>query len=62
MSVYSIPDPKTLHRQIQASHERCRQHGVNPNETCNLRQNRLKPEELAFRLEQNREAFIRVPR
>ncbi len=59
MAVYSIPDPETMHREIQASHERCRQCGVNPNDTCNLLQNRLKPEELALRLEQNRE-FLEI--
>ena len=59
MPAYSIPDPETLQREIQASHERCRQQGVNPNETRNLLQNRLKPEELAFRLAQNRE-FLEI--
>ena len=59
MPAYSIPDPETLHREIQASHERCRQHGVNPNDNCNLLQNRLKPEELEVRLEQNR-AFLEI--
>jgi transcriptional regulator with PAS, ATPase and Fis domain len=59
MPAYSIPDPETLHREIQASHERCQQFGVNPNDTCNLLQNRLKPEELAVRLEQNRE-FLEI--
>jgi len=59
MPVYSIPDPEILHREIQASHERCRQYGVNPNDNCNLLQNRLKPEELAVRLEQNR-AFLEI--
>lgn len=55
MPAYSIPDPQTLYREIQASHERCRQFGVDPNDTCNLLQARLKPEELENRLEQNRE-------
>jgi hypothetical protein len=59
MPVYSIPDPETLHREIQASHERCRKFGVNPNDTRNLRQNRLTDEELAVRLEQNRE-FLEI--
>ena len=59
MPSYSIPDPETLHREIQASHERCRQFGVNPNDTCNLLQSRLKPEELAVRLEQNRD-FLEI--
>jgi transcriptional regulator of acetoin/glycerol metabolism len=59
MPVYSIPDIETLHREIQASHERCRQFGVDPNDTCNLLQYRLKPEKLAVRLEQNRE-FLEI--
>jgi transcriptional regulator with PAS, ATPase and Fis domain len=59
MPSYSIPDPETLHREIQASHERCRQFGVNPNDTCNFLQNRLKPDELAVRLEQNRD-FLEI--
>ncbi len=59
MASYSIPDPKTLYREIQASHERCRQFGVNPNDTCNLLQDRLKPDQLAERLEQNRE-FLEI--
>jgi transcriptional regulator with PAS, ATPase and Fis domain len=59
MPSYTIPDPETLHREIQASHERCRHFGVNPNDTCNLLQNRLKPEELAVRLEQNRD-FLEI--
>ena len=59
MPAYSIPDPESLHREIQASHERCRQLGVNPNDTRNILQNRLTPEELAFRFEQNRE-FLEI--
>jgi len=59
MPAYSIPDPETLHREIQASHERCRQFGVNPNDNCNLLQDRLAPEELEFRFEQNRE-FLEI--
>ena len=59
MPAYSIPDPETLHREIQASHERCRQFGVNPNDNCNLLQDRLTPEELEFRFEQNRE-FLEI--
>ncbi len=59
MPVYSIPDPDSLHREIEASHERCRQFGVNPNDTCNFLQARLTPEELAFRFEQNRE-FLEI--
>ena len=59
MPAYSIPEPETLLREIQASHERCRQFGVDPNDTRNLLQNRLKPEELAVRLERNRE-FLEI--
>jgi sigma-54 dependent transcriptional regulator, acetoin dehydrogenase operon transcriptional activator AcoR len=59
MPAYSIPDPDTMQREIEASHERCRQFGVNPNDTRNLLQNRLNPEELARRLERNRE-FLEI--
>ena len=59
MPAYSIPDPESLQREILASHERCRQFGVNPNDNCNPLQNRLTPEELAFRFEQNRE-FLEI--
>ena len=62
MPVHSSPDPETLQREIQALDGGCRQHGVNPNDTCNLRQNRLMPEQLAFRLEQNREFLEIAPR
>ena len=55
MPIYSIPDPATIHREIESSHERCRQYGVNPDETRNPRQKQLTSEELAQRLEQNRE-------
>jgi hypothetical protein len=59
MTAYSIPDLETLQREIRASHERCRQFGVDPNDTCNLFQKRLKPDELAVRLEQNRD-FLEI--
>lgn len=59
MPAYSIPDPATLHREIKASHDRCRQFGVNPNDTRNLLQDRLKSEQLELRLEQNRE-FLEI--
>jgi transcriptional regulator of acetoin/glycerol metabolism len=55
MPMYNIPDPETIRREIHASHERCRQLGVNPEETRNPRQKRLTSEELALRREQNRE-------
>ena len=55
MVSYSIPDPDTLQREIRASHQRCRDLGVNPAETRNPRQKRLTQEELTMRSEQNRE-------
>ena len=54
MRSFVIPDPETLRNAIQASHERCRQFGVNPNEFKNISQKRLTGEELAIRREQNR--------
>jgi len=55
MSMYNIPDPATLRREIEASYERCEQYGVNPEDTRNPRQKRLTSEQLAQRLELNRE-------
>jgi len=52
---YTIPDPDTLQREIEASHQRCRDLGVNPAETRNPRQKKLTQEELTIRSEQNRE-------
>jgi transcriptional regulator of acetoin/glycerol metabolism len=46
---------ETLKQEIQASHERCRRHGVDPFTTCNIRQFHLTPAELAHRRENNRE-------
>lgn len=59
MPRYAIPDRETLLREIGDSHQRCRQYGVNPNETRNSRQRRLTPEELTRRLEQNRD-FLNI--
>jgi transcriptional regulator of acetoin/glycerol metabolism len=53
--MYNIPDPETIRLEIQSSHERCKQNGVNPEETRNPRQKRLTSEQLAQRLELNRE-------
>jgi len=59
MPMYNIPEPETIRREIEASHERCKQYGINPEETCNPRQKRLTSEELAERLEVNRE-FLEI--
>ncbi|CAB1065699.1 hypothetical protein D1BOALGB6SA_10496 [Olavius sp. associated proteobacterium Delta 1] len=55
MPMYNIAEPATIRREIEASYERCKQYGVNPEETRNPKQMRLTSEELAQRLEQNRE-------
>jgi len=55
MPMYNIPDPETVRREIEASYDRCKQYGVNPEETRNPRQKRLTAEQLAQRLELNRE-------
>ncbi len=55
MRSFVIPDSETLQNAIQASHERCRQFGVNPNEFKNVRQKRLSNEALSIRLEQSQE-------
>jgi hypothetical protein len=39
--MYNIPDPETIRREIEASYERCKQYGINPEETRNPRQKRL---------------------
>lgn len=59
MSSYTIPDPLTIRREIRESHERCKQYGIDRQQTRNPRQRRLPPAELAARLEQNRE-FLNV--
>ena len=55
MVSYTIPNPETLQREIRASHQRCRDLGVNPAETRNPKQKKLTQEELTIRSEQNRE-------
>ncbi len=55
MQIFGIPDKETVQYEIQASHERCRMFGINPNEIRNLKQKRLTSEELIFRLNNNQE-------
>ena len=59
MPIYTIPDPETIRREIEASYERCKHYGVNPEDTRNPRQMRLTSEELAERLEKNR-VFLEI--
>ena len=59
MSAYTIPDPGVLQQEIRASHERCRQYGVDPHNRCTPGQIRLSPEALERRRERNR-AFLDV--
>ena len=59
MPSYTIPDTDALHREILASHERCRQHGIDPLITSNPWQAHLSSEELSVRQEQNKD-FIEV--
>ncbi len=59
MSAYTIPDPGVLQQEIRASHERCRQYGVDPHNRCTPGQIRLSPEALERRREMNR-AFLDV--
>ncbi len=56
---YTIPEPDVLHQEIQASHERCRQYGVDPHNRCTPGQIRLSPEALEHRRDRNR-AFLDV--
>jgi len=53
--MYNIPDPETVRREFEASYERSKQYGVNPEDTRNPRQKRLTSEQLAQRLELNKE-------
>jgi transcriptional regulator with PAS, ATPase and Fis domain len=53
--MYNIPDPETVRREIEASYERCKQFGINPEDTRNPRQKRLTSEQLVQRLELNKE-------
>jgi len=55
MRSHSIPDPETLQQEIKLSHERCKSYGVNPNTIRNPLQQCLTSDELADRIEQNRE-------
>ena len=59
MSTHTIPDSDTLHREILASHERCRQYGVDPLITCNFEQVHLNSEALTLRRKQNKD-FLEV--
>ena len=59
MPSYSIPDPQVLIKEIAASHERCRDYGVNPNDRCNPNQEKLTAKQLERRLEQNRD-FLNI--
>ena len=54
-----ILDPERLRKEIEASHERCRRYGVNPEDKGSSKQKRLSPEELARRMEKNR-SFLDV--
>ena len=59
MNAYTIPDPEVLQQEIRASHERCRQYGVDPDNRCAPGQVRLSPEALERRRDTNR-AFLDV--
>ncbi len=54
MPARAIPDPISLRREIEASHERCRQFGVNPEDRGRRDHKCLSPEELSQRLADNR--------
>jgi transcriptional regulator with PAS, ATPase and Fis domain len=54
MSARVILDPISLRREIEASHARCRQYGVNPEDKGSQNQKCLDPEELTRRLADNR--------
>ena len=59
MPMYNIPDPETVRREIEASYDRCKQYGVNPEDTRNPGQKRLTSEQLAQRLALNKE-FLNI--
>lgn len=59
MPSYTIPDPETLKREINDSHERCKKMGINPNHFCNPSQESLSTEALSRRLEANRD-FLNI--
>ena len=52
---YTIPDNETLNQEISASHDRCREYGVNPGQTLNRNQVRLNSQGLSLRLKENRD-------
>jgi transcriptional regulator of acetoin/glycerol metabolism len=55
----TLPDPDTLRGEIEASHNRSRQFGIDPLCTRNTRQPKLSDEELAKRREKN-SVFLEV--
>jgi transcriptional regulator of acetoin/glycerol metabolism len=55
MPLYTIPSPETLQQEIVASHQRCRQFKIDPNQVINTRQRKLRPRELELRLMHNQE-------
>ncbi|MCP4021315.1 MAG: PAS domain-containing protein [Desulfobacteraceae bacterium] len=54
MLSYSIPDPETMVKEIEMSHERCKQYDIDPNEYRSVHHECLSKEDLKVRLEQNR--------
>jgi len=59
MPTRAIPDPITLQKEIKASHERCRQYGVDPEDKGSQNHKCLAPEELSKRLTDNRQ-FLNI--
>jgi sigma-54 dependent transcriptional regulator, acetoin dehydrogenase operon transcriptional activator AcoR len=59
MLSHTIPEPEVLRREILASHERCRQYGIDPLMSRNLSQVYVSPEELTVRRGQKRD-FLEV--
>ena len=53
MPAKAIPDTRSLQREIKASHERCRQYGVNPEDKGSPNQKCLDPDELSQHLADN---------
>ncbi len=49
MGHYTIPTPEVIHQEILASHERCRQYGIDPFAPRNLSQSCLNQNELTAR-------------
>ncbi|MDA3789250.1 MAG: sigma 54-interacting transcriptional regulator, partial [Desulfobacula sp.] len=54
MAIRTILDPISLCREIEASHERCRQYGVDPEDKGSRNHKCLSPDELSRRLADNR--------